>query len=78
MSEDVKPIQFTLFKNTKDEVELIELSPIIQLLEDMVNVIKNHNCFKGTTYFDGEDRVITECETCNILEKYRKFKEELK
>lgn len=78
MSEDVKPIQYIIFKGTNEEVELIELEPTMRLMDEMYDVIKNHNCFKGTTYFDGEDRVITECKTCDILEKYKKFKEGLK
>jgi len=59
----------------KFNMKTIELEPTLQLMKEMGEVIRGHDCLKGSAYFDGEDRTITECTSCDVLEKYRKFLE---
>lgn len=62
-------------KYEDEMVYVIELEPTLQLMKEMGEVIRGHDCLKGSAYFDGEDRTITECTSCDVLEKYRKFLE---
>lgn len=74
MSEDVKPIQFTLFKDTTEEVELIEFEPSMRMMDEMAESFQEW--LDDTEVDFSEQPGWKSCK--ESLEKYYKFKDGLK
>ena len=55
-------------------VEAQAYQALLEQAERMVETLRLHDCLIGSSYFDGEDRVVTECNKCELLKSWQEFK----
>ena len=44
---------------------------VLAMAERLVEALRLHDCAKGSSYFDGEDRVVAKCSACEALEAWK-------
>ena len=49
---------------------LAEAEKALQLVTKQLDM---HDCIKGSSYFDGEDRVVTDCHSCDEVKRAREY-----
>jgi hypothetical protein len=65
-------LAFALRERDALAAQLAELQAQAEMLTE---VLKSHYCLLGSKYFDGEDRVVTECSACQALSRFTAWKE---